>query len=335
MEALPPTDSDLPDALKALRLSEEYAASIIEKIIPSHQDRALILGQLLSSIEIVETIAPDIFSLNLSKNGFRLNVGPVKVLSYETDYPEFFRIDLWCQGALSNEISEKLFKDDLVHGFFESNSKSVSPPQNVYSGFGWFKNGSFSDTALSHQKLNTSLNLLSSLHANFIEQATKTPTGKVWKASNSKRHNSLGLYLYAKSFLAAHTTSNNEVIDGMNLVDSIQNNQYEGKKYSVIASRYERNPQVREACLAHYGYSCAVCGFNFADTYGEAAKDYIHVHHLTPLASNGEQHEVDHVHDLRPVCANCHAVIHLRRAPDLPYSIEEVKNMLNTKLHRI
>jgi 5-methylcytosine-specific restriction enzyme A len=54
---------------------------------------------------------------------------------------------------------------------------------------------------------------------------------------------------------------------------------------------------------------------------------FIHVHHLTPLSSLGTDYEVDPIRDLRPVCPNCHAVLH-RREP--PYSPEEVQQFLQT-----
>jgi predicted HNH restriction endonuclease len=49
------------------------------------------------------------------------------------------------------------------------------------------------------------------------------------------------------------------------------------------------------------------------------------VHHLTPIATRSEQHDVDPVAALRPVCADCHLVIH-RRTP--PFTIEEVRTMM-------
>jgi predicted HNH restriction endonuclease len=48
------------------------------------------------------------------------------------------------------------------------------------------------------------------------------------------------------------------------------------------------------------------------------------VHHLRPISEIAEEYEVDPVKDLRPVCPNCHAMIH--RTPQL-YSIEEMKNI--------
>jgi predicted HNH restriction endonuclease len=69
-----------------------------------------------------------------------------------------------------------------------------------------------------------------------------------------------------------------------------------------------------------------VCGYSFGATYGNSAVGYIHVHHLKPLASIGEEYIIDPIKDLRPICANCHAVIHLRQPP---YSLEEIKDMLH------
>lgn len=100
----------------------------------------------------------------------------------------------------------------------------------------------------------------------------------------------------------------------------------EGASFTVQVSAFERNPVARQKCITHYGTGCSVCGFNFSASYGSSAEGYIHVHHLKPLASIGEEYVIDPIKDLRPVCANCHAVIHLRRPP---YSIEEVKAMLH------
>lgn len=84
----------------------------------------------------------------------------------------------------------------------------------------------------------------------------------------------------------------------------------EGAKKQVRVNAYERDPKARKACLAHHGHNCAVCGFNFHARYGEIGKDFIHVHHLKPLALTDGQYELDPVADLRPVCPNCHAMLH-------------------------
>ena len=100
----------------------------------------------------------------------------------------------------------------------------------------------------------------------------------------------------------------------------------EGTAYSVTVNAYERNSAARRTCIAHHGPQCAVCNFSFQNAYGNVAADFIHVHHLKALAEIGREYMLDPVADLRPVCPNCHAVIHLRQPP---YSIEEVQAFLN------
>ena len=99
---------------------------------------------------------------------------------------------------------------------------------------------------------------------------------------------------------------------------------WEGALKRVTVNAYERDPRARAACLAHFGTSCCVCGVNFEDAYGDIARGFIHVHHLRQLSGIQEGYSVDPIKDLRPVCPNCHAVIH-RRTP--PFSIEEVKGL--------
>ncbi len=84
----------------------------------------------------------------------------------------------------------------------------------------------------------------------------------------------------------------------------------EGAAKRITVNAYERNPDARKACIAHYGTVCVVCGFDFAQKYGEVGEGFTHVHHLRDLATMGEKFEVDPVKDLRPVCPNCHAMLH-------------------------
>ncbi|HMF57290.1 MAG TPA: hypothetical protein VK619_13185 [Pyrinomonadaceae bacterium] len=61
----------------------------------------------------------------------------------------------------------------------------------------------------------------------------------------------------------------------------------EGATRQIIINAYERDPKARHACIEHYGLDCFPCGFNFEERYGELGRDYIHVHHLTPISSVG------------------------------------------------
>jgi 5-methylcytosine-specific restriction protein A len=85
---------------------------------------------------------------------------------------------------------------------------------------------------------------------------------------------------------------------------------FEGATKPTMVNRYERSPAARKACIEHYGTRCVVCGFDFGTVYGERGEGYIHVHHLKSLAEIGKEYVIDPIADLRPVCPNCHAMIH-------------------------
>src|SRR5260221_14114077 len=84
------------------------------------------------------------------------------------------------------------------------------------------------------------------------------------------------------------------------------------------------SPLARQKCK--YGTKCYICGFSFGVTYGDVVDGLIHVHHLRQLLKSARTIRLTPIADLRPVCPNCHAVIHHR--PDPAYSIEEVQSFL-------
>ncbi len=102
---------------------------------------------------------------------------------------------------------------------------------------------------------------------------------------------------------------------------------YEGTLKMITVNAYERNSQSRDICIAHYGLNCVVCGINFQEKYGYIGKGFIHVHHLKPLSEIGTAYALNPVQDLRPVCPNCHAMLHKKKPP---YSIEELKQLIKT-----
>lgn len=101
----------------------------------------------------------------------------------------------------------------------------------------------------------------------------------------------------------------------------------EGAVRFISINAYERNPKARKLCIDAHGTRCVVCDFSFAETYGEIAEGFIHIHHLSPLALSEGEREIDPVADLRPVCPNCHAVIHLK---DGCMSIQSLREILNS-----
>lgn len=71
-----------------------------------------------------------------------------------------------------------------------------------------------------------------------------------------------------------------------------------------------------------------MCGFDFEKRYGKIGGGFIHVHHLTPVSEIGKEYVVDPDprNDLRPVCPNCHEMLHSRRGN--PLSIEELRGII-------
>jgi 5-methylcytosine-specific restriction enzyme A len=101
----------------------------------------------------------------------------------------------------------------------------------------------------------------------------------------------------------------------------------EGAKRTITVNVYERDPSARIRCIARWSCTCAVCGFDFARHFGELGKGFIHVHHLRPLAEIGEEYVLNPEEDLRPVCPNCHAMLH-RVRPAM--AIEDLQKIIKS-----
>ncbi|MCE0864453.1 HNH endonuclease [Pseudomonas alloputida] len=99
----------------------------------------------------------------------------------------------------------------------------------------------------------------------------------------------------------------------------------EGAASMKLVKVYERDRGARLQCVKRWGRKCFVCSFEFEKVYGELGKGFIHVHHLKPLSEQGGEYNLDPEQDLRPVCPNCHAMLH-RSVPAL--TIEELQRQM-------
>lgn len=109
-------------------------------------------------------------------------------------------------------------------------------------------------------------------------------------------------------------------------------NFYEGITKQVKVNSFERSLEARAICINHYGSSCSVCGFDFGKRFGKIGMGFIHVHHIKPLSEIRKGYYLNPINDLRPVCPNCHAMIHQKK-PE-PYTIEELKAILSSVCER-
>lgn len=69
---------------------------------------------------------------------------------------------------------------------------------------------------------------------------------------------------------------------------------------------------------------CQVCGFSFAERYGEVGRGFIEAHHTLPVAQlkKGSRTRVD---DIALVCSNCHRMIH---SGEKSLEIDELRQQL-------
>lgn len=99
----------------------------------------------------------------------------------------------------------------------------------------------------------------------------------------------------------------------------------EGAVRQITVNAFERNRRGRKACLDRWGTACAICDIDFGARFGEEFIGLIHVHHLVPMSSIRKEYVLDPLQDLRPVCPNCHAMLH-RRSP--PLSLDELRSVV-------
>lgn len=111
--------------------------------------------------------------------------------------------------------------------------------------------------------------------------------------------------------------------------DEIEDNKdyFEGALKKVYVNRYERDKDAREECIKAHGCICSVCEMDFEKMYGELGKGFIHVHHIVPISTIGEEYKIDPDKDLVPVCPNCHAMLH-RGQDGQVLSVEELKGII-------
>lgn len=105
----------------------------------------------------------------------------------------------------------------------------------------------------------------------------------------------------------------------------------EGQLSTRSTSYRKRSKQLRDAAVDHYTRDgkipCTACSFDFKLAYDDIGVGYIQIHHLEPIAFGGERELPleEAILKVRPLCANCHVMVH-RRDPWL--SIEDLTDTL-------
>lgn len=111
----------------------------------------------------------------------------------------------------------------------------------------------------------------------------------------------------------------------------------EGEIYQNNSTKRKRSQKLRKAAIKYYtqtngSIKCAVCGFDFKKVYHELGEGFIEMHHEHPiyqLPNIGNNEFIKNaIKDIKPVCANCHRMIHRNR--EKPLSIKKLKKIIKS-----
>lgn len=104
----------------------------------------------------------------------------------------------------------------------------------------------------------------------------------------------------------------------------------EKRKRSRLLTKLAREHYAKDGTIHCHG-----CNFAFNAFYGTSAKGYIEIHHLKPISTydqnNVTKSLVTALEDVRPLCANCHRMIH--RDPSHVLSIAELRQLVSDNGH--
>ncbi|MEV6119929.1 HNH endonuclease [Streptomyces sp. NPDC052077] len=99
----------------------------------------------------------------------------------------------------------------------------------------------------------------------------------------------------------------------------------------------ERDPKlrlrkIRQLQKSGRPLSCEVCAFDFFRAYGDLGRDYIEVHHITPLHVSGTTET--RLEDLACLCANCHRMCHRNRPGESWRTPESLRTLMRVPATR-
>lgn len=269
-----------------------------------------------ASIELAHHYGPDRWGIRLATTDIMLKVGMHEVLQVGTwDLPFHLIVDRKTVPPELRTHPKLWFSEDRdsegtrgAKGLYRSNPGSEAC------------NMPFALVRTAYQ------NLLSS-HTEIIARAVKKPKHSTTRSTHSAElvqfvAMELGRTLPQPSYYLEAASYHTPLI-----AEELSNDERftEGASRQIIVNAYERDRRARQLCIEHYGTRCVACDLSFEERYGPEAIGIIHVHHIIPLSEIKESYQVDPVKDLRPVCPNCHAVIHTTKPPR---TIEQVTKMV-------
>ena len=288
------------------RYNRESAARLFGWMWPDSRVSRACAANLASSIRTAHKTAEGSWEVTMFTDHLRLNVGQVEALSLRAAISRFlFR-------APMGRVNSRRFKITMTN---RPAYRAVPVP----SGF----------CDVPANELPSLPSAVRIAHDAFIEAAASFK-----RVSPFRRSHSPAVLEHLEEILGEPLPRPNYLSQDVELLldEIISSPIRERARYRVTVNAYERDRIARRRCIEAHGTDCVICGFSFGATYGAVADGFIHVHHLRALSEIGHEYEIDPVADLRPVCPNCHAVLH---RPDPAFSVEQVKAFLRQPTRRV
>jgi hypothetical protein len=271
-------------------IKKKLVRETIHALISDEERRRNYLEIMLSVIKKADSYGKNKWGVHCRKNLIRVLVGNLIVFTIEKEC-------LWC--ALEKELAEKDHISREPNTFWKWDTDEYPMYIKVPSINGYYVSSNLTDW-----------NQIEPLHFAFIQSVSQ----KYQKLNikSQRLHEPEVLNYLRKEFHESVPEPLYHEGVCVGLAEELDDAcvYYEGVKKTITVNAYERNPEARLKCLEYYGTNCEICGFNFEDTYGEIGKGYIHVHHVIPLSEIAKEYKIDPIRDLRPVCPNCHAMLH-------------------------
>ncbi len=298
--------------LEISRSSPRSAGELVREIVPE-KHLSDVLQALSRSVQIAHLASPSKWGLRLNRSSIMLKVGFVEVLQVGKGIDRVKGLGAsWFHQLINRNLVPPKVRSDRrlrFHRFPYVNAPNcdtcdmhISEVRRAYGALLSAHEAAIRTAACSPRRLDTTKDHTPGLVAFIFRQ--------------------VGARMVQPSYVASNIENASPIAEELSPDDQFE----EGAAIKVLVNRYERDPAAREHCIKYYGATCTACGVSLADRYGPQAIDLIQVHHLKPLANLlGKRASINPIRDLRPVCPNCHAVIH---SISPPRTIEEVKKMV-------
>lgn len=299
--------------------------SMFNYYMPLRSDQQLVFSQLLDSISYCEQLGSSAWSITISANGLRLNVGAVEAMTWGFQYAlndssdlKFSHIRVLLAGP---DCLSKIDESNECGSIDEMSYKPVGAQHWCYSGI--YQISMTTSPDQSHDVVAADLARLRDNHHQYLKLACTTSTGKLRQRSNFAQHHCESLYAYACSVVNDTTVPDqpDEADSEAALLAAVNRSLADSaavraarlavaaklpERYQSTSTAFRRNADVIAEVLVRAAGHCEVCHRPAPFVRASNSTPYLEVHHTLPLSQGG----TDTVANAAGLCPNCHRAAH-------------------------